>query len=118
MYGDQWICTQCQEEETVPAIREKAKIFGRYVHDILRSAQSDYRQHLRQGQHALSQLGIYYRKVERQRYPFSGHTRKMPRCMCELVSETHRYWTDPFLQSLCTEWLLTQHDSGLYSPHL
>ena len=41
MHGDQWICTQCQEEETVPAIREKAKIFGRYVDDILRSAQSD-----------------------------------------------------------------------------
>ena len=25
MHGDQWICTQCQEEETVPAMREKAK---------------------------------------------------------------------------------------------
>ena len=24
MHGDQWICTQCQEEEKVPAIREKA----------------------------------------------------------------------------------------------
>ena len=41
MHGDQWICPQCQEEETVPAIREKAKIFGRYVDDILRSAQRD-----------------------------------------------------------------------------
>ena len=40
MHGDQWICTQCQEEK-VAAIREKAKIFGRYVDDILRSAQSD-----------------------------------------------------------------------------
>ena len=25
MHGDQWICTQCQDEETVPAIREKQK---------------------------------------------------------------------------------------------
>ena len=31
MYGDQWICTQCQEEETVPAIREKAKNCRRYL---------------------------------------------------------------------------------------
>ena len=28
MYSDQWTCSQCQEEETVPAIREKAKILN------------------------------------------------------------------------------------------
>ena len=39
--GDQWICPQCQEEETGQAKREKAKIFGRYVDDILRSVQTD-----------------------------------------------------------------------------
>ena len=112
---------KCQEEETVPAIRETAKIFGRYEDDILRSAQSDSSDSILDRVKTLHHnLEFYYRKLERQRYPFFGHVRKMPGCKCEyaLVSETRRYWTDPFLQSPCTNWLQPQHDSGLHSPHL